>query len=109
MAIVTALGAVVALFRKKEEEEDNMDKEENEDDNRSKRMLAAKIAGVLAGIAGPVVFLLTEDMSLPMAMFDKWTVLMAVILAVQVVAAIFNKKASELEEDEDGNAEGATN
>ena len=86
-----------------------MDKEENEDDNRSKRMLAAKIAGVLAGIAGPVVFLLTEDMSLPMAMFDKWTVLMAAILGVQVVAAIFNKKASELEEDEDGNAEGATN
>ena len=110
-AIVTALGAVIALFRKKEEEdendEDNMYKEEDEDDNRSKKMLAAKIAGALAGVAAPITFFLTEDMSLPMAMFDKWTVLMAAMLAVQVVAAVFNKKASELPDEEEGAEETA--
>ena len=104
---MTALGAAVALFRKKEEEdeddEDNMYKEEDEDedDNRSKKMLAAKIAGALAGVAAPITFFLTEDMSLPMAMIDKWTVLMIAMLAVQVVAAVFNKKASELEDDQE--------
>ena len=82
---------------------------EDEDDNRGKKMLAAKIAGVLAGIAGPVVFLLTEDMSLPMAMVDKWTILMIAILAVQVVAAALNKKASKLDDEEEESAEGAAN
>ena len=103
-AILTALGAIIALFRKKEEEdedEQNMYKEEDEDDNRGKKMLAAKIAGALAGVAAPITFILTEDMSLPMALVDKWTVLMVAMLAVQVVAAVFNKKASELNDDDD--------
>ena len=64
-------------------------------------MLAAKIAGALAGIAAPITFLLTEDMSLPMIMIDKWTILMLIMLAVQIVAAIFNKKASELDDEEE--------
>ena len=107
-AAVTALGAIVALFRKKEEDDEDEDEQnkpktddEDEDDNRGKKMLASKIAGAVAGVAAPIVFILTEDMSLPMQMFDKWTLLMAVILAAQVVAAIFNKKASELDDDEE--------
>ena len=105
---MTAVGAIVALFRKKEDEdEDNMDKDE--DDNRSKKMLAAKIAGALAGVAAPITFFLTEDMSLPMALVDKWTILMIAILAVQVVAAALNKKASKLDDDEEEGAEGAAN
>ena len=107
-AILTTLGAIVALFRKKEEEDEdeedqNKDKaeDEDEDDNRGKKMLAAKIAGAVAGIASPIIFILTEDMSLPMALIDKWTLLMAVVLVAQIVAAIFNKKASELDDDEE--------
>ena len=109
-AILTTLGAIIALFRRKEEEEDDDEEErpmykaedeEEEEDDRSKKMLAAKIAGALAGIAAPITFLLTEDMSLPMIMIDKWTILMLIMLAVQIVAAIFNKKASELDDEEE--------
>ena len=113
-AILTTLGAIVALFRKKEEEDEdeedqNKDKaeDEDEDDNRGKKMLAAKIAGAVAGIASPIIFILTEDMSLPMALIDKWTLLMAVVLATQIAAAIFNKKASELDDEEEEEAEPA--
>ena len=120
-AIITALGAAVALFRKKEDEEDEAEDEDNmyksededeeeEDDNRGKKMLAAKIAGALAGVAAPITFILTEDMSLPMAMIDKWTILMLIMLAVQIVAAVFNKKASEApDEEEEETAEEAAN
>ena len=119
-AIVTALGAAVALFRKKEEDDEDeedqdnakaaKDEEENEeDDNRGKKMLAAKIAGAVAGVAAPITFILTEDMSLPMAMIDKWTLLMLVMLAAQVVTAILNKKASELDDEDDEDAEAAAN
>ena len=103
-AILTALGAVVALFRKKEEEDDD---EYGEDDNRDKKMLASKIAGALAGVAAPITFFLTEDMSNVPTLVDKWTVLMAAMLAVQVVAAVFNKKASELSDEEEGAEETA--
>ena len=112
-AIATALGAIVALFRKKEDEnedeQNDKPKDEDEDDNRGKKMLAAKIVGALTGVAAPITFLLTEDMSQQMAMVDKWTILMAVMLVVQIVAAVFNKKASELEEYEDEDAEEAAN
>lgn len=107
-AIVTALGAMVAIFRRKEEEdEEDMYKAEDEDDSRSKKMFAAKAAGTLAGIAAVITFLLTEDMSLPMAMIDKWTVLMVAMLAVQIVAAVFNKKAAEAEDDQETAEEAA--
>ena len=119
-AIMTALGAAVALFRKKEEDDEDeedqdnakaaKDEEENEeDDNRGKKMLAAKIAGAVAGVAAPITFILTEDMSLPMAMIDKWTLLMLVMLVAQVVTAILNKKASELDDEDDEDAEAAAN
>ena len=103
-AIITALGALIALFRKKEEDE-NAD--EYEDDNRGKKMLAAKIAGALAGVAAPITFFLTEDMTNVPTLVDKWTVLMLAMLAVQVVAAIFNKKASKAPEADDAAEEAA--
>ena len=70
-------------------------------------MLAAKIAGALAGVAAPITFFLTEDMSGVPTLIDKWTVLMAAMLAVQVVAAVFNKKASELDDDQEAAEESA--
>ena len=103
MAVITALGAIIALFRKKEEDDDEFG-----DDNRGKKMLAAKIAGALAGIAAPITFFLTEDMANVPVAFDKYTALMAGILAVQVIAAVFNRAASKASNVEDG-AEDAAN
>ena len=104
-AIMAALGAMIAIFRRKEESDDA-----DEDDNRAKKMFAAKMAGALAGIAAVITFILTEDMSLQMAMIDKYTVLMVIMLAVQILAAALNKKASEVDEEAaDAETEIATN
>ena len=70
-------------------------------------MFAAKAAGILAAAASVITFILTEDMSLPMVMTDKWTVLMIVMLAVQAVAAALNKKASKSDDDKEGAEEAA--
>ena len=121
-AFVTAFGALIALFRRKEEEDDDdpdgpegsaspdklagaAQNDEDGSDNRGIKMFASKLLGTLAGVAAPIAFLMTEDMSLPMQIFDKWTLLMIVILAVQVAAAIFNKRSSKLEEDKEESAE----
>ena len=111
--ILTALGAIVAIFRRKEEEDEDEEQkaykaqDDEEADNRGKKMFAAKTAGVLSAIAAVITFILTEDMRLPMIMIDRWTLLMVIILAVQIVAAVLNKKASENEEDEDAQTQTA--
>lgn len=103
-AVMTALGAVIAIFRRKEEDE-----YAGGDDSRSKRMFAAKAAGMLAGIAAVITFIITEDMGLQMALTDKYTVVMIAMLAVQILAAALNKKASEVEADNMEAAEAAAN
>ena len=100
--IAAAVGAIIASFRRKEDSEDEA--EENEDDRNMGRVRAAKAAGLLAGAAAVIAFFLTEDMSLPMVLTDRWTILMIIILAVQAVAAALVKKACESEEDEEAEA-----
>ena len=96
MAAVTAIGAVVALFRKKEDDEDDYT---DGPDGSGKKMTAAKIIGAVAGVAAPVTFILTEDMTRVMTMVDKYTPVMAVLLAVQIVAAVINRQASKGKDD----------
>ena len=101
-AALATVGAGVALFRKKEEEdEDDEPDPEDEDDNRGRNMAIAKGLGAAAAVASIVTFILTEDMSGPMQMVDQWTLLMAALFAGQVGTAVANKKASELEEEDD--------
>ena len=107
--ILAGLGAIVAIFRRKEEEDDeNECRAEDEEDNRGKKMFAAKTAGILTAIAAVITFILTEDMRLPMIMIDKWTLLMVIMLAVQIITAVLNKKAAKAEEDEETEADTVT-
>ena len=101
--IAAVVGSIIASFRKKEENEDNA---EEDDENRNMgRVRAAKAAGLLAGAVSMIAFFLTEDMSLPMVLADRWTILMIIILAVQAVSAALVKKACESEDDEEAEAE----
>ena len=104
-AIAAAVGAVIAIFRRKEDDEE----QDDEADNRSRKMFAAKAAGLLTAIAAVITFFLTEDMSLPMVLADKYTLLMAAMLGVQAVSAALNKKAAEAEDEDDAEAETALN
>lgn len=69
---------------------------EEQTERRSKR-LPAVIAAVLLAIASVVAFILTEDMTNTMAFFDRYTILMAVLLAGTVISMIFGTK----DEDEE--------
>ncbi|MCL2707229.1 MAG: hypothetical protein FWE97_03615, partial [Dehalococcoidia bacterium] len=51
---------------------------------------------IIAAIAGVIVFILTENMSNPMVLVDRWTIVNAIILvlgAICAVPAFKNKKA----------------
>ncbi|MBQ6621407.1 MAG: Cna B-type domain-containing protein [Mogibacterium sp.] len=105
-AVVTAILSVILLIgyftgRKKDEESEE-DAEEEEDQLKRKGLL--RLASLIPAIAGIVTFILTEDMSLPMQLVDRWTIVMVIILAVQVLVALFSKKKRE---DDEENAEAA--
>lgn len=100
--IAAAAGAIIASFRRKEDSEDEA--EENEDNRNMGRVRTAKAAGLIAGAVSMIAFFLTEDMSLPMVLADRWTILMIILLAVQAVSAALVKKACESEEDEEAEA-----
>lgn len=51
----------------------------------------AHLLGIVPAIVALVAFFVTEDMSLPMAMTDKWTLIMALIAVVQVVLLVLGR------------------
>ena len=102
-AIITVvISAVTVIFglRKKEDDED----EEKEED-RTNRKIFVRGLGVAAAVISVIVFILTEDMSLPMQMTDDWTLLMIVILAVEAVIAAASKKTTREGEEKQAEAE----
>lgn len=109
-AMLSVVLAVVALLAKhaKDEDEDDEDKDdqvvanENEDDeNESTRHRRWKVIATIDAILAVVVFILTENISLPMVLVDKWTVLMVLFGLISIVSTYFARKWHEEYEDED--------
>lgn len=98
LAILTVLVSAVLLIgyftRKKK------DDEQEEEEQEVKRKGLIRVLSVIPAIGAVILFLLTEDMSNPMALTDQWTVWMFVIALVNVAAAFFSKK-SEKDQDND--------
>ena len=110
-AMLSVVLAVVALLAKhaKDEDEDDEDKDdqvvanENEDDdeNESTRHRRWKVIATIDAILAVVVFILTENISLPMVLVDKWTLLMVLFGLISIVSTYFARKWHEEDEDED--------
>ena len=98
-AIATALLSIIMLVRYfgKRHEED----EETGEETEIKRKGGVRLASIIPAVAAIIAFILTEDMTNPMIMVDKWTLLMVVILAVQVIVAIIAKTKKR---DDEGDA-----
>jgi len=96
--ILCAVGAVVALFAvikaffwnkradKKKEQYATTNKNQKRD-SRQNRVLWLIIT-VIAGIAGVIVFIFTENIRLPMRLVDWWTIVNAIILLLGAVGAM---------------------
>ena len=110
-AMLSVVLAVVALLAKhaKDEDKDDEDKDdqvvanENEDDdeNESTRHRRWKVIATIDAILAVVVFILTENISLPMVLVDKWTLLMVLFGLISIVSTYFARKWHEEDEDED--------
>ena len=82
-ALLAAAGAAVTVFRNKGEDEEG---------NNSHRKTIAGIIGAVAAIASVAVLLLTGSIGSSVTIADKWTLLMAALLATQIGSAVFGRK-----------------
>ena len=89
---------VTFFFKRKDENEDDPDY----DEEKVKKHLWARLITIITTVVAIVLFVLTQDMSLPMAWTDQYTVWHIVIAAATVVLAFLStKKYEEQELDED--------
>lgn len=98
--ILSCIIAAVLLFVKKktDDEEEEYTDEEKKDIRGIRRF---KIYSILVGIISVIAFILTEDMTLPMILIDKWTILMVILLLVNVINIFVMRKKSKEEDDDD--------
>jgi len=106
LGIATGLRAM--LIHKREQDEAKRGEMFREEEDRRrvyyKRRFIWLIITFVMAVAGIVVFILTEDMRLPMVLVDRWTIVNAIILAVEIVAVVFcirRRKDTDDDYDED--------
>lgn len=87
LMIPTVLSGLASLLWSRSKEQ----KAEQETATRGKRQMFWRIAGAIVAVASVVAFFLTEDMQLPMVFVDRWTILMALLAVIQIVALVLRR------------------
>ena len=115
LTVILSLIMLILYIGKRKEEGDENDEQtkaaaqtgddENAADQIIKKKGLMRLIGIIPAVAAVITFILTEDMSLPMVFTDKWTLLMAVILIVDIIVAILAHKTKK-DADDDDNMEG---
>lgn len=71
-----------------------------DDETEVKNRILGRICTLIIAIVSGIIFLLTEDMSLPMVWVDQWTVLMICTFVLQLIVGFLSKhKENEIEEE----------
>ena len=96
LTIISCIIAIILIFAKKKSENEEYTDEEKKDIRGIKRF---KIYSILIGIISIIIFILTEDITLPMILIDKWTILMAIFTITEIINILIIRHKSK-EEDE---------
>ena len=106
LTLVLAIFLLLAKHTKKEDEDSEKEEqieateEDEEVDEEAKRHRRWKVLGVVDALVAIVVFVLTENISLPMVLVDHWTILMVLFGLVGVVCFFFGRRWHEEDEDD---------
>ncbi len=94
--ILAILSFILFFFNRKKTKEDK----ENEEYIIKKKRFLRRIVEIVISLAMIIIFILTEDTSLPMVWTDKYTILMLLLLLIHIVVIIiFRRKEKEDKED----------
>ena len=107
-AVLCALAALFLIFAKHSKEDDDEEDQnqtvamnEEEDPEQLKRKRIYKWISGLTAVISVIVFVLTENMRLPMVLVDKWTLLMVVFFLINAVTLYLGRRWHEDEDDEE--------
>ena len=64
-----------------------------------KRRKWLRVASTITAVVSVIAFFLPEDITLAMVLVDRWTLLMAAFLIVQVIFVLFGRKWKELDDN----------
>ena len=99
------------FLKKKEDEEEEAEKAEAvkrsaqaEEEEEEKKRKKSKLLGLIPPIASIILFILTEDMRLPMTMFDKWTLLTGIFTLANFGLAFLTRNKKDEDEEEQNKA-----
>jgi uncharacterized repeat protein (TIGR02543 family) len=99
LAVVWAVVTIVSGARRRNDEENEQrDFEENE--QRTKTRLGFLLLSGIIAVVAAVLFVITQDMSLPMVLLDGWTIVFAILFVGSVIAAKLSRKKVKEEEAE---------
>lgn len=98
--VLSIIIALILSFAKKQKAEDE---EEYTEEDKSDISLIRIIKGLslFFAIISFILFILTEDMRLPMILIDKWTIIMILILIVEIINIFIIKSHTEQNNEED--------
>ena len=101
--ILTVLGSVLAVVTAFRVVSRRKDKYEMEDDDTSEEKAngfrnVCLIAAIVMAIAGVVAFITFNDMSMPLVMVNIWTVVNAIIVAIEATAIMLMRKGRKEQE-----------
>ena len=104
LAIITAIRVLVHKRDEKDDDEDERDYIEEDFEPEKEKQKRLRLVWILTslttGILGIIVFLLTEDMRLPMVLVDRWTIVNVIIFSLGVITYIFEIKRDKDDDDD---------
>ena len=92
--IIMLLLLITYFVKKKDDREDEYDYDQ-ESEQKVRKHLVFRLLTIATTVVAIILFIMTEDMSLPMGLYDNWTIWHVVITAVTVLLAILSRKKYE--------------
>ncbi len=109
-AVASMLLGIALLFSKREKDDDEDDSnpnnvqmttDEQDEESNPIRYRRWKVVAVIDAIISIVLFILTENITLPMVLVDKWTLLMFALTCVNIVSLILGRRFHDQDEKEE--------
>lgn len=111
LAVLTAAISVILLIgyfinrkSKEDEEDDEIVDEDEEEENKRKNKGLFRLLSIIPALVAIIAFILTEDMTNPMIIIDRWTIVMLIIALVQLVVALASRKKDKEDDEENEEA-----
>jgi Ca2+/Na+ antiporter len=97
IAILLSIALIVYWIARRRSEED--------DDEKERNAYIARTLTIIFGILTPIVFLILDDMRLPMVWINKWTPYVGLVFLIHIALFLFYKfrnKEKDPNESEQG-------